>query len=381
MKPKRRYLLFMVYLAILSCLLPAAIYNYKNPAYNFDMLGYMALIIRMDTAHTMEEIHAITYSSARQTVPPDDFEKLTEALPYRKKFATDATEFKKILPNYIVKPLYLRLCWLFYKSGFPLPIATALPSIIAYVLLGLFLFHWFTKYLHIGIAFLGAALLMYSTIITGVARLSTPDCLSAFFLLAGSYFILERRNILLMFIFSLLSILTRVDNIITCFFIISFLTFSPKWKSITIKQYFFMLGIFVATYVFIVLPVTQFGWSVLYYTQYSKHIDYSRDFDQPVSILSHLSLMYSKLTTAFISTHFTFFAFLALLVFINRRLSLKNLSFDQAFLLVLILIGLFKFLLLPDLSDRFHLAFFLIIIMLLIRKLYSNNLITGNENR
>jgi hypothetical protein len=345
------------------------------------MLGYMALVIRMDSSYSIEKIHELTYSNAKQNIPPEEYNKLTETPAYRKRFETNPSEFKKILPNYIVKPLYTWLCWLFYKSGFSLPIATALPSLISYLLLGLFLFHWSSKYVHIGIAFLGAVLIMDSTIVTAIARLSTPDCLSALFLLVGSYFILERRNTFFMFIFSFLSILTRVDNIITCFIIISFLTFSLKWKTIPIKQYFIMLAILFATYVLIILPVTQFGWSIFYYGQYARHIDYSRDFDQPITLSTHFSLMYSKLTTAFISTHFTFFAFLGLLVFVSKNFSFRNLSFDQTFLLVLILIGLIKFLLLPDLSDRFHLAFFLVIIILLIRKLNSQILMPPNEDR
>ena len=381
MKLKRRFLLFIVYLAFLSCLLPAAIYIYKHPAYNFDMLGYMALVLRMDQNNSIEEIHHETYLIASQEVPVEEYKKLTETATFRNKFETDPAEFKKILPNYIVKPMYLWSCWLFYKSGIPLPTATVLPSIIAFLILGLFLFYWFTKHLPIVIAFPGALLIMLSTFVTAVARLSTPDLLSALFLLAAFYFILEKRSLALMLLFFLLSVLARVDNVITCFFIASFLTFFEKWKRINIKEYLFIIITLGIAYVFIVLPVRQFGWTIFYYSQYAKHIDYSRDFDQPVSVLSHISLVYSKLVTAFVSTHFTLFAFMGLLVFINKKVSLWSLSFDQSFLLVLISVGLFKFLLLPDLSDRFYIAFYLTIIILLIRKFTSQFLLNTNEDR
>ena len=49
MRFKNRLFSFLSYLAFLLCLLPVAIFTYKHPAYNFDMLGYMALVIRMDT--------------------------------------------------------------------------------------------------------------------------------------------------------------------------------------------------------------------------------------------------------------------------------------------------------------------------------------------
>ena len=370
MKLKRRFLLFIVYPAFLSCLLPAAIYIYKHPAYNFDMLGYLAPVLRMDQKNSIEEIHNETYLIARQNLPVDEYKRLTEAPTFRKKFESNPAEFNKILPNYIVKPLYLWSCWLFYKSGVPLPTATVLPSIISYLIIGLFLFYWFAKHLPILIAFPGALLIMLSTFVTAIARLSTPDLLSALFLLAAFYFILERRNLALMLLFFLLSVFARVDNIITCFFITSFLSFSKKWKSISIKEYLLIIITLATAYVFIVLPVRQFGWTISYYSQYAKHIDYSGDFDQPVSVLSHLALSYSKLVTAFVSTHFTLFAFIGLLVLINKKISLGNFSFDQSFLLVLIFVGLFKFLLLPDLSDRFYIGFYLTIIIFTDKKIF-----------
>ncbi len=380
MKPKRRFFLWLTYFAFLFCLLPSAIYIYKHPAYNFDMLGYMALVIKMDKPHSIAEIHDITYATARQTIPANDYEKLTETSEYRKRFEADPSEFTKVLPNYIVKPLYIWFCWLSYKGGSSLPMATVMPSIISYLLLGLFLFHWFRKYLHTVSAFAGAALIMYSIFITAIARLSTPDCLSALFLFISIYFILEKRSLAWMSIFFLLAIFSRLDNVITCFFILSFLTFSKKWKLISQKQYFLMLTILTIVYVAIVLPVKQFGWSIFFYSEYAKHIDYSRDFDQQVSFLSYFALVYSKLVTAFVSTNFTFFLFLGLLILFAKKFSLRNLSFDQTFLLVLGAVGLFKFLLLPDLSDRFYLGFYLIIIILLVRKFFPKLSIAVNED-
>ena len=380
MKLKRRFLLWLTYLVFLSCLIPAAIYFYKNPAYNFDMLGYMALVVKMDSPNTITQIHNTTYSSARQNIPPDEYKKLTETPSYRKKFEADPSEFSKILPNYIVKPLYIWLCWLFYKSGYSLPMATVMPSIISYLVLGLFLFYWLKKYLQIVFAFAGTGLIMFSVFTTAIARLSTPDCLSTLFFFVSVYFILEKRNLTLMSLFFLLAVFARVDNIITCFFIISFLTFSKKWKMINRKQYFFMVVVLAIAYITIVLPVRQFGWSIFFYSNYAKHIDYSRDFDQQVSFLSYFALVYSKLVTAFVSTNFTFFLFLGLLILFAKKSSLRNLSFDQTFLLVLGAVGLFKFLLLPDLSDRFYLGFYLIIIILLVRKFFPKLSIAVNED-
>jgi 4-amino-4-deoxy-L-arabinose transferase-like glycosyltransferase len=374
MELKKRFLLLIACIAFFVCLLPSAIYLYKNPAYNFDMLGYMALVMNMGKNIPVQIVHDSTYSIAKQDIPPDEYKKLTETPPYRKKFETDADQFQKILPNYIVKPFYLWCCWIFYRCGAELTLTTVLPSIIAYLVLGVFLFYWFNKYLKIFIAFPAVLLIMLSTFVTAVARLSTPDMLSVLFLLVAFYSLLEKRNLGLMLLFFLFAILTRVDNVITCFFIITFLAFSKKWKSININHYLIIISLLALTYVLIVLPVTQFGWSIFYYTQYASHIDYSRDLDLPVSILSHFSTIYSKLVSAFMSTHFTFFAFLGLLVFAGKRIAFKDLSFDQSLLFTIIMTGFLKFLLLPDLSDRFYIGFYLIIIILLIRKMFPVHL-------
>jgi hypothetical protein len=378
MELKKRFLSLVVYVVFCLCLIPSAIYLYKNPAYNFDMLGYMALVIKLDQNKSIKAIHDTTYQIAKETLPADEYKKLTETPPFRKKFEVNAEQFKEILPNYLVKPLYLWSCWVFYKCGLPLTTATLLPSLIAYVILGLFLFYWANKYLHLYIAFPAVLLVMLSTVVTSIARLSTPDLLSALFLFTAVYFLLEKRSLGLMIFFFLLAILTRIDNVITCFFIVSFLTFSKRWKSISIKQYLMISVLFAVTYIAIILPVTEFGWNIFYYSQYARHIDYSRDFDQPVSFLSHISSMYGKLISAFTTSHFTFFAFLGLLVFAGRKFSLKNLSLDQSLLLVLFTTGLCKFLLLPDLSDRFYIGFYFIVTILLLRKISYTTL---NESK
>jgi hypothetical protein len=381
MKFKSKFFSCLIYLAFLLCLIPVAFFTYKHPAYNFDMLGYMAHVIRLDQAADIDEVHRITYSHARQTIPAEEYIKLTSIPSFREKFATDPSQFKKLLPIYVVKPLYIWMSWLFYKAGFSLPAATVMPSIISYLIIGLFLLYWLKKHLKPGIAFLGGLLIMFSVFTVGVAGLSTPDCLSALFLFLSAYFILEKRNLALMFFFFLLSIFTRVDNIITCFFIISFLTFSEKWKRINKTRYFLMLAILAIAYVCIIFPVTQFGWSIFYYSQYAKHIDFSKDFEQSVSLSSYLTLVHSKLVTALVSTHFTFFLFLGLLIIGNAGISFRKFTFDQSFLLLLVFVIFFRFLLLPDLSDRFYIGFYLVIIMLLVRKFSTRISIINNEDR
>lgn len=369
MRSKSNFFFLVTCLAFFLCLSPVAFYTYKHPAYNWDMLGYMALVVRMDSTKDINKIHNIVYSTTKQSIPPGEYEKLTTTPAFRKNFEQEPSRFERLLPIYIVKPFYVWCAWVFYKAGFPLVEATVMPSIIAYLMIGLFLFYWLRKYLKNIVAFIAGLLIMLSVFTVTMTGLSTPDCLSAFFLLLASYFILEKQNLLWMFCFFLLAVFTRVDNGLTCFFIISFLTFSPRVKRITKPKYLLMLGILAASYLIITWPVREFGWNISFYSQYAKQIDFSRDFNEPVSFSGYALLVYSKLITALISTHSTFFLFLALLTLGNPFVSLKKLSFDQSFIMLLLLVIFIRFLLLPDLSDRFYFGFYLIFIILLVRKL------------
>jgi hypothetical protein len=373
MRDKKWIFSWLIYLGFFLLLLPVSIFTYKNPAYNFDMLGYMALVYKLDNRAPIEEVHQVTYSSVRKSVPGSTYEQLTSTPAFRKRFANDPAEFEKLLPIYVVKPLYIWMSWGFYKMGFGLTTATVMPSIFAYLVIGMVLLFWMLKYLKPGFAFTGSLLVMYSLFTVGVAALSTPDCLSALFLFIASYFVIGKKNIPLMFLFLLLSVFARVDNIITSFFIISFLTFTPKWKTINKKQYLLMLGILCVAYLFIMLPVREYGWSIFYYSRYARQIDFSRNFEQSVTVSSYLALAYTKLVTAIVSSHMSFFLFLAMLVLAGRKFSFKQLDFDQSFLLLLLSVIVFRFFLLPDLSDRFYFGTYLVIIILIIKKIAVRN--------
>lgn len=371
--PKGKMIRAALYCFFTICLLPIAIFSYKHPGYNWDMLGYIAVVVRMDGVKDISEIHRITYQSAKENIPPQDYKNLVDSPAHRVRFANDPSYFKEILPIHVVKPLYVWSVFLFYKIGFDLPKATVMPSIIAYFLIGLLLFHWMNKYLKPAFSFLSSLLIMISVFMITSARISSPDTVSAFFLVTAFYFFLEKKDPRWMFVFLLLAIFTRVDNIITGFLIITSLTFALRWeKRITRTQYLLMILILACSYLVIILPVCQFGWSIFYYPEYAKHMDFYRDFDKPLSLSEYFSFMYSKAITGLVFSHFTFFVFLsALLVFHPQPVQWRRLSFDQKLVILIIGIILIHFILLPDLSDRFYIAFYLVIIMILIRKIFK----------
>src|SRR5258706_12419902 len=167
---RKKIFALLIYLLFLGCLLPAAIFFYKHPANNWDMLGYMALIVKMDGVKDINAIHHITYNSAKQNIPPQDYNKLVESPAVRARFANDPLYFERILPIHVVKPLYVWSAYFFYKEGFTLPLATVMPSIISFLLIGLLLFHWMKKYFKTVIAFWAAFLFLMSTFMESTAE-------------------------------------------------------------------------------------------------------------------------------------------------------------------------------------------------------------------
>jgi hypothetical protein len=370
----KKIILPLVYIIYFFCLLPTCIFAFKKPYYNWDMLPYMAIVIKMEHSD-INLIHKITYSSAKEGIPSKEYGFLVSDLSqYRKKMASSPVDFYQQLPFYVIKPLYTGLIYLFYKANFSLPASTVLPSIMAYLLIGLLLFYWLSKYFKLLFAFSGGLLLMFSIFMVSIARESTPDCLSAFLMFTAMYFIIEKPSVKLMFLFFLLAIFTRIDNIITCFFILSFLAFSDRWeKRISFKQYFLMLIIMTAIYFSIASIATGYGWNIFYYPTFASSFDLSYKFHTTFLLKEYFALMYSKAITAIVFSHLSTFLFVVLLILMPWPDRFRKFGFDQLFSLLLVLIISVRFILFPDLSDRFYISFYLVIIIILVRRISDLN--------
>jgi hypothetical protein len=99
-----------------TLLMLVCLYAYKRPEYNWDMLPYMAIALQHDM-HDPKAIHDSVYALAGRMVPSPEFRELTDGgLAYRRKMAGNAWEFQSQLPYYVVKPLYTRQVYYFYRA-------------------------------------------------------------------------------------------------------------------------------------------------------------------------------------------------------------------------------------------------------------------------
>jgi len=258
------------------CILLVGFYAYKKPYYNWGALPYMAVVLSYDNDDP-KFIHDTIYQIARQKIPSETYNQIADtSMNYKKRMLQNENDFYNLLPFYVVKPLYTGLIYLFYKSGISLLKATVLPSVVAYVLIGLLLLIWVKIYLQLFFAFLSCILIMLFAPMLEVVKTSSPDCLATFLLLTALYFIIERKSLLIAFFFLLLSVFARLDNIIPCVFILSLLAFTDKWKEkIPMKKYFSVLLILTDSYFVITANALKFGWSLLYYPSFAKHLNLS----------------------------------------------------------------------------------------------------------
>ena len=362
---------WVIYFCILACLVPIAIFAYKRPSYNWDMLAYMALVVQMEK-NDITEVHKITYDNARQNIPPNEYSKLTSG-DLRKRRMENPSEFQRILPLYAVKPFYIWLSYGFYKAGASLPLSTVIPSIIAYLLIGLLLFHWLSRHHSLLLAFAGTLLIMYSSAMINVANLSTPDCVSAFFLLAAFYFILESPSILFSFLFLTGSVFVRLDNIVMSSLVLTFLFLSGLWKKkIPLVQYLIILSVLAGAYIIVSGMARGDNWDLLYYPTFIKYYHPDHEVQLSFSMSNYLSLFSDRVVMALLYSQASIFFLLVLLMFSAALpAKVRDLPFEQLFCILLVFTIIIRFLLFPDLEDRFYIAFYVVILILLMQQYRS----------
>lgn len=379
---KSRHLTKCIFFVVFAvCIFPACLFAFRRPYYNWDMLPYMAIVLKLDQPQlSIKNIHAKTYHIAGLQVPDPEYGYLVQS-PYREKMVKDAAAFYGQLPFYTVKPLYIGMIYLLYKAGFSLTKSTVLPSIIAYFLMGLLLLYWLRKYIKPPFSFPGSLLIMYTPFMINTARLSTPDAVSSLIFLGSFYFIIEKPSIIPLFVLLLLSVFARLDNIVTCLIMLSFLFFIRKWqKRISLLQYGIMAGALVLCYFVVTwFTVRPFGENITYYPDFANTLNLAYQPHGGFSFKDYVALAYSYVITVVVYQHFTFFAFLAFLVIIPAFINGYKIRFEQWFILLLIFIILTRFILFPNLEDRFYISFYLCILILLVKQ-YTETDVFSNTN-
>lgn len=363
----KKYLFISFYILYIVLL---AIREFKHQEYNWDMLPYMAVILSYENSD-INSVHDSVYNIIKEQIPANDQKLLTDGgIAMRKHSAENANYFKDELPFYTVKPFYTKLSYWLYKAGVPLTKATVLPSIISYFFIGVLIFFWLKKYLNPFLLSPVCLLIMLCRPVLTTASISTPDFLSALMLLSAFYFLIEKKSFGGICVFLVLSIFTRLDNIIPSLFIIMLLTFTNKWKEkISLKKFLFAALVMCGSYFFVSYNAQKYGWSVFYYPSFISHLNPDYDSHLPFSISNYFSVVHSQIMSGLSFSDLTLFLLLGLTLFINdRTIQIKTLDLGQLLFIVFVLIILTRFILQPAIADRFYITYYISITVLLIKK-------------
>lgn len=253
---------FTIYISVI--LLATIILAFK-PDYNWDMLPYMAILEKMDGVKSFDQIHADVYSQAEKRLPKDKYAALVnEKEKYRKIMAENASAFETQLPFFDIKPVYLFLAFIFYKIGVSLTYATVLPSLISYFFINVISFFWCKK-LNLPFKTLITALLFIGVLTIPLATRSNPDTLACLFLLISSYLFLETNNLLLCVLFLIFSILTRPENIIFSFLMLSIVVIGKWKKKVPVFISLCCILLMALVYYLIIRNTSYPGWNNLFY--------------------------------------------------------------------------------------------------------------------
>lgn len=221
-----------VYFLLFSIFLLAISYSfYEKPLYNWDLIPYTALALQSN-AITNDSLHQLTYQKVKEQIPEKDFKLLTDSVnQYRNKTFTNSKIFYRELVYYKVKPLYIKAVSFFYGLGFPIVIATVLPSIVSYFLIGLLVFIWLRKYYPPLHTFCISLLISLLPFMLWTARTSSPDMLNALFILTGCYFLIEKEKIITGILLLFLSVFIRPDSILIFSLLLLWLFLEKKISS------------------------------------------------------------------------------------------------------------------------------------------------------
>jgi len=357
----------VIYGMVVFC---AAAWSIKKPAYNWDMLAYMGIILSYDDADA-KLIHHTVYAVAKEKVPGVYYDRLIDVSnDYRDAMAQSPDRFYSQFPFYIVKPMYTRLAWIFYKMGMGLVAATVWPSVIAYFFTGLLLFTWLGKYCRGWYAGIAGILIMLSPPILTVASLSTPDALSGLLLFAAIFSVTEMKSQTAAFVCLLLSVFARLDNILPAICLLSVSFFSGKWqyKTRPVRMVFLYAGLFLAYFV-VSASVQSFGWSALFYPSFAKQLNTSYTSANAFDFAAYTTLAKAQLIAGLYFSFAGFFCFLVLLLFRNdASFAFGRISTEQMLAIAFVVVMVLRFLLQPVIADRLYTAYYLSVMVFSVKQ-------------
>ncbi|WP_026135877.1 hypothetical protein [Nafulsella turpanensis] len=348
-----------------------------EPFYNMDMLAYMAIVQKMDGKSDVGQIHENTYQLAEESLSPDQFTELSTGTAYRKHLWQNPESFNEQLAFYVIKPLYLLSVFSFYKSGFNLLFATVLPSLVSYFLIALLVLYWLNRLIRSPwLCTWLSIFIMVSVPLVELGKSSAPDAISTLFLLLGCYLFVERTSLWSSSLFFILAIATRPDSIILIL-LLFLLPFMGKWsKKVSPLALLLCMGIFFLAYLIPQLFLEDVSWTTLFHHAFIDRVLYPLSDPPTLSASAYLEVISENLVP---QGYFTRMTLMVIVLFAGmvgwRRVKTRdynffNWSFNELFMLIIILTIIIRFFLFPAFLGRFMAPFLLLAGILFVKEVF-----------
>ncbi len=363
-------------LAILIILLSYLSYSsYRHPLYNWDMLCYSSIVLKIDGINDDFERQKKLYSCLAHSVSKKTFEDLTGENPYRIQQYNDAISFANQERWHYSKPLYISLIFIFYKLGVNLFASSVLVSIISCLALLLLSYKVLRGNFPMWLSSLITATIAINPNTRELFKLSSPDSLSALFFILILYLInrwnkeKSKINLTFLTISSMFLILTRSENFIFIFFLsISFYWFNRAKTSI-ISLIFYITSTF--SLAFSPSLFSKIGWKQIYYHSFIERLNYPLNADLSAlsfeyfgDTLKYFSMIYINQGVSLIFfTSIIFFYFLLKRVKFHYTIALPGIAFTAL---------ITRFILYPFPDTRYYYGYYLFILISMLIQIRMN---------
>lgn len=360
-----------IYLFVyLSYLFVWSLYAIYQPFYTWDMIPYVALTLSVEQTD-QKMVHTMTYESIKQSIPAQAYANNT-ATPYQKEMEQNEVYFHQQLPFYQIRPLYIGLNYLVYKTGINIVTAIIVVSVLSSLLMSIIILRWLLEHLKTFYAYLFAILIIQSTGVVQIAQVFTPDALSAALLLFSLY-VFSKRQIYFASLLLVLAIFARTDNIILVLMVFTYLTlFASKEYRLKWKPYILLVLVSTVSYLAINHLANNYGWATIFHHTLIAPIHNPSDYHPMITWADYFPILLKNAMEAFFRMNsLLFFGFCSFVTISVVRLNSQNQIYSHLTILVLLAI-IVHFLLFPVLWQRFFIAHYSIICILMVITIFQS---------
>jgi hypothetical protein len=331
-----------------ALLLALTLLAYFVPYYDWDLVAYTGSAIAL-SERDPGAIQTKAYAALRHELPEDDYADIVSGSDFRRDVSHNADHFRQQLRLYQIRPLYIRLLAALHRSDMGYVNSTRVLSTVAFAFIGILLFVWARTYVGDWPAAICVPLLLIAPAIFASARIGSPDELSAFVVLLGTFELIERERLLLATALLFTSLFLRTDNVIFVFLLLASVgVLGGRTRLRTWAAVFAVIS--VAIVISINHVEQSYSWSVLMQNTATPIVN-PAEVSSTISAADYLGAVYDMVDEARESS-VVIFPFLAAIALFSRASTPKM----KRLVVVVLLSWIAHLVLFPHIEDRYFIA-------------------------